>query len=193
VIAPFAVVADVHTLFAFAGRLDDCAVGIDQSFFKELVRLLLPDFQPGLVDRVHQGLNVFFVEASTKVAGRRRIGNALNSQRIQKNFVVTPQFDVFQACAADEQVVGDVEHMIRFVIRQMTFQDMHPLINALSQARALHQQLHHSYTSGNDAARPAGELIVDGVSVEHGPFAFNENVLATEPPLNPTLAVSRSS
>ena len=83
--------------------------------------------------------------------------------------------------------------MIRFVVRQMTFPDMHPPINALGQAAAPHQQLHHSDAAGSDATRSIGELIVNAIDVEHRPFAFNEKILATEPPFNATLAVSRSS
>ena len=46
VIAPLAIVVDVHALLALAGGFDHRAVGIDDRFVEERLGLLPPDLQP---------------------------------------------------------------------------------------------------------------------------------------------------
>ena len=58
VIAPGAVVGDVHALLAAAAGGDQGAVHVDDGLVEEGGGLLRPDLEPGLVDDVLQGLDV---------------------------------------------------------------------------------------------------------------------------------------
>jgi len=55
----------------------------------------------------------------------------LRAQAVQKTLVLAAQFHVFQAHAAQENIVGDVQHMIALVIRQMHFEQLKMLVNLL--------------------------------------------------------------
>ena len=63
-IAPLALVVDVHALLALAGGFDHRAVGVEDGFLEERLRLLPPDLQPrGVEDRLQ-----------AEDVGRRRSG-----------------------------------------------------------------------------------------------------------------------
>ena len=53
-VAPGAVVGDVHALLALGVGGDEGAVGVEDRLVEERGGLLGPDPQPGLVDGVHQ-------------------------------------------------------------------------------------------------------------------------------------------
>jgi hypothetical protein len=48
------VIGDVHALLAPAVGGGECPVGVEEGLLEELLGLLLPDPQPGLVEGVHQ-------------------------------------------------------------------------------------------------------------------------------------------
>ena len=87
-------------------------------------------------------------EAAAEVAGRGRVGNPLRAQGVEKDLVVAAQFDVFQPRAVAQRVVGQVQHVIRLVIGQMDFQQVHAAVDGLDQAALAGQLVHHA-----DAAR----------------------------------------
>ena len=58
VIAPDAVVGDVHPFFALAGGLDHGAVHVDRGAVEEVVGLLRPDLQARVVEDVDEGVEV---------------------------------------------------------------------------------------------------------------------------------------
>jgi hypothetical protein len=60
---------------------------------------------------------VEFVEASTKVSGGGGIGNSFGVQSVQIGFILAPPFDVLQSFAVTENVVGQIEHVVRFAVR----------------------------------------------------------------------------
>ena len=117
VIAPDAVVGNVHALFALAGGRGQGAVQVDGGAGEEVVRLLGPDASAGDVEGVDQGLDVAVREAPTEVAGRGGVGNASRAQGVEKVFVGAAEFDVLQTGAVAEGVVGEVEDVVGFVVR----------------------------------------------------------------------------
>ena len=69
VVAPGPVIGDVHSSLAPALARSEGAVGVDERLVEEAVGLLLPGPRPGLVEDVHQPLDVALGEAATEVTG----------------------------------------------------------------------------------------------------------------------------
>ena len=58
--------------------------------FEERLGLFAPDAQADIVDEVHENLDIDLIEATTEIAGRRRVGNPLGPQGVQVHLVVAP-------------------------------------------------------------------------------------------------------
>ena len=86
---------------------------------EETLRLPLPDPQAGLVDALQEPFHVRHCESPTEIACRGRVGNPLGSQGVEIHLVVAPQFQMLDPRAAGQNVVGDVQHVVRLVIGQM--------------------------------------------------------------------------
>ena len=103
VIAPGAVVGDVHALLALAGGLDQGAVHVEEGLVEEGRGLAGPDLQARVVDDVEQRLNAVRGKAATEVAGRGGIGDAAGAQGVEEDLVVAAQFEVLQAGAVAQR------------------------------------------------------------------------------------------
>ena len=68
---------------------------------------------------VHQGHDIDFTETAAEVAGRGRVGNSFGSQGIEVDLVVASQFEVLDSLAAGEDVEGNVQDVVGFVVRKM--------------------------------------------------------------------------
>ena len=128
-IAPGAVVADVHADFALAGGLGHRTVHVDLGAVEEVVGLSCPDLQARVVDDIDERVKVRGRKATAEVAGRGRVGNAARAEGVEEILVVAAQFDVLQASAIAQGVVGEVEHVVGFLIGQVKLQQMQPLVN----------------------------------------------------------------
>src|SRR5206468_511892 len=82
VVAPGAVVGDVHALLALAGGLDQGAVHVDARLREEGVRLRGPDADADVVEGVEQAVNVGAAEAAAEVAGGGRVGDAAGTEGV---------------------------------------------------------------------------------------------------------------
>jgi predicted peroxiredoxin len=116
VIAPGAVVANVHALLAGTGGGDQAAIHVNLGTLEESVGLLGPNLEPRIVDDIEQGVNVVACEASAEVACGSRVGDASCAQGLEEVLVVAAEFDVLEAGAVAEGVVGDVEDVIGLVV-----------------------------------------------------------------------------
>ena len=96
-IAPGALVGNVHPFFALAGRLDHGAVHVDLGAIEEVIGLLRPHLQTHVIDDVDERIDVFEREAATEIACRGGIGNAECAESVEIVLVVAAQFDVLQA------------------------------------------------------------------------------------------------
>jgi hypothetical protein len=65
-----------------------------------------------LIDGVHQGEDVGLGETAAEVPLGGWVRDSLGSQRIEVDLIVAPQFEVFDALAASEEVEGDVQDMV---------------------------------------------------------------------------------
>ena len=140
-ITPLAFVVHSDAFLLLAVCFNHRAVAFDDRQVEEAAALLTPDPQSRLMKSVHQFLNVTFTEPSTKVTRGCGIGNPLSSQGIRIGFVVSSQFEMFQAGASGEQVEGNVEHMIGFGIRHVKLKDGTAAIDAVRDAQLPNQSL----------------------------------------------------
>ncbi len=177
VVAPLAFVVNIHPLLALARRLDQRAVGLDHGFVEESFRLLPPDFDARLVEHFLQEVDVGRGEPPAEVAGRGRIGNPPRAERIEVNLVGAAQFEMFEARPAGQQVVGDVQHVIRLVVRQVELQQVQAVVDRRGQSQLLHHQMQRSEAAGRDGPRAVGDLIVDVRGRQHRPFGAGVVVL----------------
>jgi hypothetical protein len=118
VIAPVALVRHVHALLALAVGGDQRAVCVDPSGLRRKPRSALPDADANVVDDAHRSPHVVrFFEATTKVALGGRVRNRSRSDRIEKRAVVAAQLDVLEHLAAAQSIEGDVEDVVRVLVR----------------------------------------------------------------------------
>jgi hypothetical protein len=188
-ITPVAVVVDVDALLALGIGRDHAAVGVEERFLKELVGLLGPDPQAGLIDGVHQGLNVGFLETAAEVTFGGGVGNALGAHGVEKDFVVAPQLDMLEPPATDQDVESDVQDMVGLVIGEMPLEHMDHVINIADQARPLSQQQHGADAASAKALNTLTQLVVDVAGRDHGLVAFGagaiRNAVEDSPPASP--------
>ncbi len=95
-------------MFAPAVTGGERAVGVDERLVEEGVGLLLPGPEPGLVEDDHQPLDITFGEPAAEVPGGGRVGDALCPEGIEVDFVIAADFQVLQAAAPCQEVIGDV-------------------------------------------------------------------------------------
>ncbi len=186
-VTPDAVVGDVHPLLARAGGRRHGAVEIDGGAVEEVVGLLSPDALARVVDRVGQRFDVPRPEAAAEVAGRGRVRDAPRPQGIEVVLVVAAQFDVLQTDAVAQGVVGEVEHVIGFVIGQVQLEQMQTLIDRLDQTVASRQQMHGADAAAVDAA-PFGRHFVINVAGSELRFEAEREILLIEATLDAALA-----
>ena len=65
-----------------------------------------------------RGEDVGLVEAAAEVAGGGRVGDAVGPERIEVDLIVAAQFEMFDATAAGEEIEGDVQDVVGFVVGQ---------------------------------------------------------------------------
>ena len=178
-VTPLAVVGDVHSVLALGVGLDDGAVGVEDRLVEELAGLLGPDPQPRLVDGVHQGEDVGLGgEAAAEVACGRGIGEPLGSEGIEIDLIVASSLDVFDPLAASEEIEGDVEHMVGFVIGQMAFEEMEGPVDLLVELDLLNHEEDGPDAAGGESPSATSGFIVDIGRGDHGYRPLGPGVLA---------------
>ena len=118
-----------------------------RAWSKNVVRLPGPGLDADVVEDVQERVHILGLEAPAEIAGGGRIGDAAGAQGIEEDLVVAAQFDVLQAGAVAQGVVGEVEDVIRLVVRQMDLEQVQPVVDGLGEPELAHQEVH-----GADAA-----------------------------------------
>jgi len=178
-------------LLARAERRGDRPVGVDHRTGEERPGLLFPDRKTHAVDRLHQRQHLGDrVEPAAEVAGRRRIGHPRRAQGVEIDLVVAKRLQVLQAVAAAQDVVGDVQHVIRLVVRQMDLEQTQFIVDRADQADLPRQQVDRADPADPGRAGPVGQVVADaprghdrpGRSAElPGAVAAFDAALASEP------------
>src|SRR5262249_56453145 len=92
-IAPGAIVGDVHAALAGAAGFDKSAVAIEDGFREELGRLPRPDLEADVVDGGEEIADVGFAEAAAEITGGGRIGNARRAPSVEGDGAVAAQVE----------------------------------------------------------------------------------------------------
>ena len=150
-VAPGPIVGDVHPLLAPGVRGGERPVGVDERLVEEGVGLLLPGPEPGLVEDLHQPLDITFGEPAAEVPGGGRVGDAFGPEGIQVDLVVAADLDVLDASAPGQEVVGDVEDVVALVIGQASLEQVEVPVDALDEADLSGQQVDRPDAAGCDA------------------------------------------
>ena len=160
-VAPHAVVRDVHPFLALPRGFDQRPVRVDHGLVEKRGGLGAPHALPRLVDGRLHGLNRRLVKPPAEIAGGRRVGDPLRPQGIEIHLVLPPLLDILQARAPAQHVVRQAEHVIRFVIRQRHLQDLHVPVDRVDQPRVLRQPMHRANPATRQAPHPIAVLVLN--------------------------------
>ena len=119
--------------------------------------------------RVH---DVGLGEAAAEVPFGGGVGEPLGVQGVEVNLVVASELEVFDAFAAGEEVEGDVQDVVGFVIGEMPLEEVEVVVDVADQAGSAGQQEHGADAAGGEALDAIGEFVVDVAGGDHGLFAF---------------------
>ena len=167
-ITVLAVVGEVHPLLTLRVARNDGAIGVQNCFRKELGWLLGPDSSAGLIERVHQAHDIGLKKATTEVTGSGGIGNSFGPQGIEIDFVVAPQLEVFDPLTASEDVEGNVQDVVGFVIGKMDLEKVKIGVDVADQADPVRQQQHDTDAAGAEALDAVGQFVLDVGGGHHG-------------------------
>jgi hypothetical protein len=167
-VAVLAVIGEVHVALTLGIAGHDAAIGLEDRLGEEFGWLLSPDPQPRLIDRVHQGQDIGLGEAPAEVAGGGRVRDAFGSQRVEVDLVVAPQFEVLDAQAPGEDIEGDVQDVVGFVIGQMPLEQVQLVVDLLDEPDLLSQEEEGPDAAGTEAAGASGRFVVDIGGGHHG-------------------------
>ena len=111
-----------------------------------------PQPRPHRVEGLLQPDDIPLAEAPREIARRRRARDHLRPQGVHVGRVVAQAAQVLQPRAPARQVVGDVQHMVRLVVRQVPLQQRQPPVDLPGQPELGHQLPDHA----EHRARPGG-------------------------------------
>ena len=80
-IAPLALVIDVHAFLALSAGLHHRAVGLDDRFVEERLGLSTPSLKPRAIEDLLQTIDVRRVKATAEVSRGGRVGNTTRTPR----------------------------------------------------------------------------------------------------------------
>ena len=192
VITPRPIVGDVHATLALARGLDQKAVHVQAGLLEEGRGLVRPDFQTRVVDDVEEGLNAVRGKAPTEVSRGGGVGEASSAQGVQQDFIVAKEFQVLQASAAAQGQIGQGEHVVGFMVREVDLQQLQTLVQGVDEAEPTGEGMNEANAAAGDAAGTLGDLIVNVGSGHHG-LAATAQVLLVQSALDPALAVGQFS
>jgi hypothetical protein len=154
---------------AAGARAYQGAVDIDPCLVENGGRLLTPDFDPRLIEDILKGLDILDGDASAEVSGSGGVGNAVGTERVEEDDFVASQFDIVEARASTEGVVGEVENVITLVIRQVILQPMESFVDGLGESEFPNQEWDGTDAAGCDGSGSGGDRVVDIRGGEDGP------------------------
>ena len=126
-------------------------------------------------------------EASAEVAGGRRIGDALGTQRVEIVDIIAAQFNVLQAIAVTQGVESDVQDMIGFGIGQAKLENGQARIDEGDQADVASELMKEGDTAEAEAMDPVRDFVAEVAASEDGSRAVGKLGLV-EPALDFALA-----
>jgi hypothetical protein len=135
-------------------------------------------------------VHVAGAETPTEIAGGGRIGNASGAKSVEVDFILTPQFEILQASAVAQGVVGQVEDVIGFVVGQMDLEQVQLIVDGIDEADPSRQQMDGADAAVRQAACAIGDLVMNVGGSEHGMVQVAEPFFV-ESAFNSALAVGQ--
>jgi hypothetical protein len=170
VVAPNAVVGQVDRFLARGVGSNDRSISVNDRFLEERPGLLVSDAEAGLVDGVHQVQDVAPAESPAKVSRGGGTGDSLGAQGIEVDLVIASQFEMLELVSPGQDVEGDVQDVIGFMVRQVPFEELKLLVDRGDQSGPTGQQEHNTNTAGSEPHDPIGQFVLDVVGRHHGAF-----------------------
>ncbi len=100
-------------------------------------------------------------EASAEVAGGGGVGDAIGLDGVEEDEVVASQFDVVEASAVAEGVVGEVEDVIGLVVGEVELGQVEPLVDDFGEAELADERLDGADAAVGDRAGLGSDLVMD--------------------------------
>ena len=125
-----------------------------------------------LIDRVHKRNYIVFRKPATEVSFRGRVGKSLSAQRVEIDRIGASQLNVLDPLSAGNDVEGDVQDVVGFMIGEMALEEMEVVVDITDQPDPPCQQQHGTDSPGVETLDAVGELIVDVARGDHRLFAF---------------------
>jgi len=100
-------------------------------------------------------------EAPAEVACGGRVGDAVGADGVEEDDVVASQFDVVEAGAVAQGVVGEVQDVVALVIREVVLEQVESFVDGLGQSELANEQLDGADAAAGDSLRLGGDFVVD--------------------------------
>ena len=189
-VAPNAFVGKSHPAFAFPASRRNRAVGINQGLAQKALGLLLPNPLPHRAGDLHQIEDVRLRKATSKISAGGRVRNALGAQPIEEGFIIAPQFNVLQPHSVEQCVVGQIQHVVTLMIRQMLLEQMQPGVDLLPQPQFVDHQMDRADAPAVDRPGLLGHLIMNIAGLHDRLGLIAPPPLGVQPMLNSALAIT---
>ncbi len=111
--------------------------------------------------------HVGLAEAAAEVACRGRVRDQVRAQGVHVRRVMAQPLDVLQPRAAAQHVVGQVQHMIGLVVRQVHLQQLQPVIDLLDQPQLGDQPVHRGDPAEAGRVDVAADLVAHLARGQH--------------------------
>src|SRR6202035_2246512 len=154
--------------------------------------LVRPDLQARVVDDVEERLNAVRGKAATEVSRGGWVGEAPGAQGVQQDLVLAEEFQVLQARAAAQRQIGQRQHVVGFMVREMDIQQLQAPVQGVDEAEPAGQSMNEADAAAGDAAATLGDLVVNVAGSHHGLGATTQ-ILLVQSALDPALAVGQLS
>jgi hypothetical protein len=167
-------VGDVHALLALAGGPHQEAIHVEDGLVEEVLGLLGPDAAADAVDAVLQLADGGLGEAAAEVARGGRVGETLRAQGVEEDLVLAAEFEVLQAGAVTQGVVGEGEDVVGLVVGEVELEQVQVPIEGVDEADLAGEGVEGADTAAADAPGAVGDLVVDVAGGEHGAAAVRD-------------------
>jgi ubiquinone/menaquinone biosynthesis C-methylase UbiE len=137
------------------GKISDLHLQLPSSGLYLLVKASNVAPEPRRVEGRLQIVQVPARKPPTEIARRGGVGNPLGPQRVQVGLVLAAQLQVFQAGPTTQRIISQIEHVVRFVVRQMHFEQVQPPVDFPGQPQLAHQSVHEANAAAYRPYRPA--------------------------------------
>jgi hypothetical protein len=188
VIAPGAIVGQVHPLLVLGIGRHEGAVHVDLRQREERGRLVRPSHAAGVIEEVLERGNALGGEAAAEVPCGGRVGEATGAESIEEVGVVAAEFEILQASTVAQGVVGEVEDVVGFVVGQVDLEDMEVSIKPVDEAQLTGEQVKGADAAVADAVAAVTDLEVNVAGGEHG-FGATTEIGLVQAALDLALAV----